>query len=152
MIYIIDANNLAGRLGILRENDFFSHAMFVIGSRKDTHESIEKLRQYSKDLEPDFAIFTALTPFPGTQYYKMAKENNWIKDTNYSNYDMAHAIMPTETLSKKEVQYELWKCYHDFYGSFTKNIAGVFSKNKLKRTLYRHLAGQFVLTKLRRLI
>jgi len=34
----------------------------------------------------------------------------------------------------------------------TKNIAGVFSKNKLKRTLYRHMAGQSVLKKLEYLI
>ena len=137
---------------LLRDNDIFSHAMFVIGSRRDTHESIERLNQFSIDLEPDFAIYTALTPFPGTVYYEAAKKNGWIEDTNYSNYDMAHAIMPTETLSRREVQHELWKCYHSFYGSYIKNIAGVFSKNKLKRTLYRHMAGQHVLKKFRRLI
>ncbi|KYK21905.1 cobalamin-binding protein [Thermoplasmatales archaeon SG8-52-2] len=137
---------------VLNDNDVFSHAMFVIGSRKDTHESIGQLREFSIDLAPDFAIYTALTPFPGTIYFETAKRNGWIDDFNYSNYDMAHAIMPTETLSRKEVQEELWKCYSNFYGSYRRNIAGFFSKNKLKRTLYRHMAGQHVLTKLRRLI
>ena len=65
---------------------------------------------------------------------------------------MIHAIMPTETLTKKEVQKELLKCYQTFYGSIHKGIAGILSKNKLKRTVYRHMAGQFVLSKLRRLI
>jgi anaerobic magnesium-protoporphyrin IX monomethyl ester cyclase len=137
---------------ILREHDVFSHAMFVIGSRQDTHESIEKLRQFSIDLMPDFAIYTALTPFPGTIYFEKAKRNNWIEDYNYANYDMAHAVMSTETLTKTEVQEELWRCYRTFYGSYYRNIKGVFSKNKLKRTLYRHMAGQHVLTKFRRLI
>jgi len=137
---------------ILRDNDVFSHAMFVTGARRDTHESIERLRQFSLDLEPDFAIYTALTPFPGTMYFDTAKKNGWIEDTNYANYDMAHAIMSTESLSRKEVQQELWKCYQTFYGSYIRNIAGVFSRNKFKRTLYRHMAGQHVLTKFRRLI
>ena len=137
---------------LLRDNDIFSHAMFVTGTRRDTHESIEILRQFSLDINPDFAIYTTLTPFPGTIYYETAKKNGWIEDTNYSNYDMAHAIMPTETLTRKEVQEELWRCYQEFYGSYSKNIAGVFSKNKLKRTLYRHMAGQHVLRKFRRLI
>jgi anaerobic magnesium-protoporphyrin IX monomethyl ester cyclase len=137
---------------IMNQNDIFSQAMFVIGARKDTHESIERLREYSNELTPDIAIYTALTPFPGTIYYEIAKKNGWIEDTNYSNYDMAHAIMPTDTLTRKEVQEELWRCYKTFYGSVTKNISGVFSKNKLKRTLYRHMAGQFVVEKLRRLI
>ena len=137
---------------ILKQNDVFSQAMFVIGGRRDTHESIEQLRLYSLDLTPDIAIYTALTPFPGTVYYETAKKNGWIQDTNYTNYDMAHAIMPTETLTRKEVQEELWRCYRTFYGSLTKNILGVLAKNKLKRTMYQHMAGQFVLEKFRRLI
>ncbi len=136
----------------LKQNDIFAQAMFVIGSRRDTHQSIENLRQFSIDLAPDFAIYTTLTPFPGTIYYETAKKNRWIEDYNYSNYDMVHAIMPTETLTRKEVQEELLRCYKTFYGSIHKSIAGVFSKNKLKRTVYRHMAGQFVLSKLRRLI
>jgi anaerobic magnesium-protoporphyrin IX monomethyl ester cyclase len=137
---------------VMNQNDIFSQAMFVIGARKDTHESIERLREYSQELHPDIAIYTALTPFPGTIYYEKAKKNGWIEDNNYSNYDMAHAIMSTESLTKRDVQEELWRCYRSFYGSVTKNIAGVLSKNKLKRTLYRHMAGQFVLEKFRRLI
>jgi len=124
----------------------------VIGGRRDTHESIERLRQYSVDLSPDFAIYTALTPFPGTVYYETAKKNGWIVDTNYTNYDMTHVIMPTETLTRKEVQEELWRCYRTFYGSLTRGITGVLSKNKLKRIMYQHMAGQYVLEKLRRLI
>lgn len=139
-------------MNTLNENDIFSHAMFVIGSRNDNHESIEGLRNFSSDLNPDFAIYTALTPFPGTVYFDTAKQNGWIEDFNYANYDMAHAIMPTKYLSRNEVQEELWKCYRHFYGSTRKNIAGFFSKNKLKRTLYRHMAGQHVLAKFRRLI
>jgi anaerobic magnesium-protoporphyrin IX monomethyl ester cyclase len=137
---------------LLRQHDIFAQAMFVIGGRKDTHESIERIRQYSQDINADLAIYTALTPFPGTSFYEAAKQNGWIQDTNYTNYDMTHAIMPTETLTRQEVQEELWRCYHSYYGSITKGVAGVFAKNKLKRTVYRHMAGQHVLTKLRRLI
>jgi anaerobic magnesium-protoporphyrin IX monomethyl ester cyclase len=139
-------------MNVMKHNDIFSQAMFVIGSRSDTHESIEALRQFSHDIESDLAIYTVLTPFPGTTYYETAKANGWIQDTNYTNYDMTHAIMPTETLTRKEIQEELWRCYQSFYGSVSKNLASVLSTNKLKRTLYRHMAGQFVLEKLRRLI
>jgi len=137
---------------IMKEKDIFSQAMFVIGARRDTRESIDRLRQYSIDIAPDFAIYTALTPFPGTVYYETAKKNGWIEDTNYTNYDMTHAVMPTETLTRKDVQEELWRCYQTFYGSLTRGIIGVLAKNKLKRNMYQHMAGQFVLGKLRRLI
>lgn len=148
----VDPSDAYTAMKVLNEHDIFSQAMFVIGSRSDTHESIERLRQFSQDIAPDFSIYTALTPFPGTSYFEIAKKNGWIEDMNYAHYDMSHAIMPTETLTRQEVQEELWRCYRGFYSSYARNIAGVFSKNKLKRTLYRHMAGQHVLTKLRDLI
>lgn len=148
----ITTTNAYDAMKVMKANDIFSQAMLVIGARTDTHESIEALRQYSQDLQSDLCIYTVLTPFPGTSYYETARANGWIQDTNYTNYDMAHAIMPTETLTRKEVQEELWRCYKTFYGNIPKNIAGFFSRNKLKRTLYQHMAGQYVLEKFRRLI
>jgi len=148
----IDPSDAYKAVKILNQNDIFSHAMFVIGTRNDTEESIEHLRQFSMDIDSDLSIYTVLTPFPGTAYYEEADRNGWIQDRDYANYDMAHAIMPTETLTQSEVQREFYKCYRTFYGSYRKNLAGIFSRKKLTRTMYRHMASQRVLSKLRRLI
>ncbi|MFQ5911195.1 MAG: B12-binding domain-containing radical SAM protein, partial [Thermoplasmata archaeon] len=136
---------------ILNDNDIFTQSMLVIGSRRDTAESIRELREFSLDLDTHLAIYTVLTPFPGTEVYDNALRSGWLEDKNYANYDMAHAIMPTETLSRLEVQEELYRCYRGFYGSIRRNIAGLFSKNKIKRRAYRHMAGKSVLRSLRRL-
>ena len=136
----------------LKERDVFAQAMMVIGSRQDTTESIERLRQFSFDLDSDLNVYTTLTPFPGTEVFDEARENGWLEEQNYANYDMSHAIMPTETLSRKDVQEELFQCYREFYGSAVRNIRGIFSKNEIKRRAYRHMAGQKVLKTLRSLI
>jgi len=136
----------------LEKNGIFSHAMFVIGGRKDTKESITQLREFADELDPDFAIFTALTPFPGTEIHEEAKRNGWIEDLNLAHYDMAHAIMPTETLSRIEVQEELYGCYRSFYGSWKRRLGGLFASNKLKRRLYRHMMGQGVIRQFENLI
>lgn len=148
----VKASDAPRAVKTLRENDIFAQAMFVIGARRDTAESIRRLRQFSLDLDTDLAIYTCLTPYPGTEVYEEAKGKGWIEDTNYANYDMAHAIMPTETLSRSEVQKELFNCYRDFYGSVSRNVAGIFSKNKIKRRAYRHMAGRRVLAALRNVI
>ena len=137
---------------ILNDNDIFSQCMFVIGSRKDTAMSIEQLRQFSLDLDTGLAIYTVLTPYPGTEVYERALRDGLIEDTNYAHYDMIHAIMPTETLSRREVQEELYHCYRDFYGSISRNIKGFFSKNEIERRVHRHMAGKGVLSSMRRLI
>ncbi len=127
---------------LLRENDIFVHAMFIIGERKDTAESIAGLREFANDLNPDLAIFGILTPFPGTKIFEEAKRNGWIEDFNWAHYDMVHAIMSTETLSREEVQKELYKCYRSFFGSWSRRLGGIFSTNELKRRVYRYMATQ----------
>ena len=147
----IAPNTALEAVRLLKENDIFTHAMFIIGERKDTRESIAELKLFVKMMDPDFVIYTVLTPFPGIEFYDEAKENGWIEDTNLSHYDMAHAVMGTETLSRKELQQEYYECYYSFYGSWGKRIKGILSTNTLKRRLNIHMAGQNILVELRRL-
>jgi len=137
---------------LLKENDIFAHAMFIIGERKDTIESIVDLREFVNELDPDFAIFAVLTPFPGTELFEEAKRNGWIEDFNWSHYDMVHAIMPTETLSRKEVQEELYKCYRSFYGSLGRRLQGLFSENEMKRRVYWYMAFRGIVRQFKKLL
>jgi len=133
----------------LKQNDIFAQAMFIIGERKDTAESIASLRVFANELDPDFAIFATLTPFPGTKLFDEAQRYGWIEDFNWSNYDMVHAIMPTETLSRKEVQEELYKCYRSFYGSWNRRVKGLFAGNELKRRIHWYMLGRGIIAQLR---
>jgi anaerobic magnesium-protoporphyrin IX monomethyl ester cyclase len=136
---------------LLKKSDIFSQGMFIIGQRRDTKESISNLRQFANDLDPDLAIFAVLTPFPGTAVYEEAKQNGWIHDWNWANYDMVHAIMPTESLTAKEVQEELYLCYRSFFGSWNRRIRGLFSSKTLKRRLYRYMASQGIVNQVKSL-
>jgi anaerobic magnesium-protoporphyrin IX monomethyl ester cyclase len=137
---------------LLKHHDIFAQAMFIIGERQDTHESIENLRRFANEIDPDFAIFATLTPFPGTELYDQAKQQGWIEDENWTHYDMIHAIMPTQTLSRDALQNELYKCYQSFYGSWTRRLKGVFSKNVLRRRIYWYMVRQGILHQLKSLI
>lgn len=135
----------------LKENGIFSQATIIIGERKDTTESIVDLRKYVDDINPDLAIFMILTPFPGAKLYEISKRHGWLEEENWANYDMSHAIMPTETLSRNEVQKELYRCYRGFYGSTSRKLSGIFSRNPIKRRTYRYMVGQGILAELRNL-
>jgi anaerobic magnesium-protoporphyrin IX monomethyl ester cyclase len=147
-ITLEDAKNA---VRLLKENDIFAHAMFIVGGRKDTHKSIAGLKEFANELDPDFAMFGALTPFPGTETFEEAKRNGWIKDFNWSHYDMIHAIMATETLSKEKVQEELYECYRSFYGSWARRLQGLFSSNGMKRRVSWYMAGRGIISQLKAL-
>jgi anaerobic magnesium-protoporphyrin IX monomethyl ester cyclase len=136
---------------LLKGNGIFAQAMFIIGHRKDTAESIASLREFANELDPDFVIFAILTPFPGTGIFEEGKKNGWIEDFNWSNYDMVHAIMPTETLSLKQVQEELYECYRSFYGSWKRRFQGILSGNELKRRIFWYMARKGILSQLKTL-
>lgn len=139
-------------LRVLKDNDIFAQATLIVGHRRDTHESIEGLRRFVEVIDPDLAIFMILTPFPGTELYEEALRNNWIEDWNWANYDMIHAIMPTEALSTQEVQEELYECYRGFYGRFSRQVKGFFSSNRFKRKTYRYMASRSLIRQLRGLV
>ena len=141
-----------GAVRLLKQNGIFSQATCIIGERKDSHESIEGLRQFVNELDPDLAIFMILTPFPGTDLYEEAKLNGWIRNWNWADYDMVHAVMPTESLSIEQLQHELYKCYRSFFGSWSRRIEGFFSKNSVKRRVYRYMVRQSVLNQLKSLV
>ena len=147
----IDPEDAKTAVKLLKENDIFAHAMFIVGERKDSAESIANLREFVNDLDPDLAIFAILTPFPGTEVFEEAKRNGWIEDSNWANYDMVHAIMPTETLSRKEVQEELYKCYRSFFGSWSRRLKGLFSTNEIKRRVYWYMATRGIVRQFRSL-
>jgi anaerobic magnesium-protoporphyrin IX monomethyl ester cyclase len=147
-----NVGDAARAVEVLKRSDILSQAMMVIGSRQDTHRSIAATRDYALSLDSDLTIFTVLTPFPGTSVQEVAERNGWIEDRNFAHYDMVHAIMPTETLSRQEVQGELLDCYRSIYGSVARNLRGLFSDNTIKKRAYRHMAGRGVIGKLRRLV
>ena len=148
----ITAEDSKRAVKLLRENDIFAQAMLIIGERKDTAKSIANLREFVNELDPDFAIFAILTPFPGTEIFAEAKKNGWIEDFNWSHYDMVHAIMPTETLSREEVQEELYECYRSFYGSWKRRLQGLFSGNKLRRRINWYMAGRGIVKQFKTLV
>jgi anaerobic magnesium-protoporphyrin IX monomethyl ester cyclase len=148
----ITTNDALHAVRLLQHQDIFAQAMFIIGERHDTLESIESLRQFADNLDPDFAIFATLTPFPGTELYDQAKQQGWIEDENWSHYDMIHAIMPTETITREALQNELYKCYQRFYGSWPRRLKGILSKNTLRRRIYGYMVKQGILRQLKALI
>lgn len=147
----ITAKDSEKAVQLLKQNDIFAQTTLIIGERNDSEESIEQLREFVNEMDPDLAIFMILTPFPGTKIYEEAKRNSWIEDTNWAHYDMVHAIMPTEHLTRMEVQEQLYECYRSFYGSIPRRLKGLFSSNKLKRKTYRYLASRGVMQELKRL-
>jgi anaerobic magnesium-protoporphyrin IX monomethyl ester cyclase len=125
-------------VNLLKENDILAQTTAIIGHRQDSAESIEAFRKWIDEVDPDIAVFMTMTPYPGTPIYNEALEKGWMTDPRWSRFDMVHAIMPTEHLTRDEVQKELFATYRAFYG-WRRRIGGTLAINEVKRAYYRHM-------------
>ena len=89
---------------------------FVMGLPGETEETIDKTIAFSKKLPLDIANFAVGTPYPGTDFYKEAKQNNWLETTNWEDFDQNYStIVNYEHLSAKQIKAGIKKAYIAWY-------------------------------------
>jgi len=101
---------------ILEKNGIMIWAAHIIGNLGDTYEDVEALIKMSKELPIDIAQYTVLTPFPGTDLYQLAIENNLIDEFDFTEYFECEPPMHTPHLSRIEIMELEIKAYMKFYG------------------------------------
>ena len=125
-------------IDLLKEHDILAQTTAIIGDRSESSETLEAFREWIDDIDPDIAVFMTMTPFPGTPMYEEALAKGWLEGVQWDQFDMIHATMPTEHLTSREVQKELYKTYRSFY-SWGRRIRGTLSSNKVKKRYFRHM-------------
>ncbi|MCX7667472.1 MAG: B12-binding domain-containing radical SAM protein [Atribacterota bacterium] len=100
---------------------------FILGSLKDTKDTIKKTIELVRNINPDIVQFSLLTPFPGTSIYDEFLQERRLLSTNWSLFDGAHPIIKLDTLKPKELRRLLLRAYFEFYkkGRFSEVLSFV---------------------------
>lgn len=69
-----------------RENGILIHGCFMVGNMGETSQTMEETLQYAKRILPDSAQFYFVHPYPGTDYYKWAKDNAVLLTEDYTQW------------------------------------------------------------------
>lgn len=88
---------------------------FMLGNPGETEETIKKTIKYAIYLDPDLVSFNITTPYPGTEMYKWAEQNNYLIHKNWSEYNLAKPVMELPTISSAKVLEYYKKAYRQFY-------------------------------------
>jgi radical SAM superfamily enzyme YgiQ (UPF0313 family) len=84
-------------------------AGFMIGFPEDTEESIDRVRIYAQMLNPTFANFNVVTPYPGTEFFERMKDR--IADFDYSRYTVYHPVLRYDHLTPGQLAWWHEMCY-----------------------------------------
>lgn len=115
----------------------FRQATFVTGIRNESAGSMKKLGKFSRKVHLDFAAYHPLTPWPGTALWDEANKKGWLKERDFSKFDMFFPVMSSEYLSQEEISKLSQKLYKDFVlKQPLRYIKGLVSFYPIRRRLH----------------
>jgi radical SAM superfamily enzyme YgiQ (UPF0313 family) len=88
-------------------------AGFMIGFPEDTEQRIKDVLNYARKLNPTYANFNIVTPYPGTPFFNEIKEQ--IADLDFAKYDVYHAVLKYQHLTPERVMALHGLCFEKFY-------------------------------------
>jgi anaerobic magnesium-protoporphyrin IX monomethyl ester cyclase len=100
-------------IAVCRKLGIRTVAGFMIGFPDDTPESIRGVERYARRLNPTFANFNIVTPYPGTEF--AAQNRARIADLDYSRYSSYSPVLNYVNLSSKEIVRFHARCFNSFY-------------------------------------
>ncbi|PIR00668.1 MAG: B12-binding domain-containing radical SAM protein [Nitrospinae bacterium CG11_big_fil_rev_8_21_14_0_20_45_15] len=128
---------------ICHEVGLDTHAHMIFGGPGETNESVANTLKFIKDIDPTTASFGILTPYPGTEHFKMVQEK-FPEIMNGTDADMetlhttAYYSQALCDLSHKELNNVIGKAYRSFYfrpSYILKWLKKIDSKDELLRLI-----------------
>lgn len=128
---------------LTKEVGILVHGCFMIGGIGETRETAKQTINLAKELKPDTLQFSAMTPYPGTEFYQWCKTNNYIIAKDWINWiDEAGeqtAIIEYPDLPQKEivslVDKGLYKSFYFTPGVWIHHLLSIRSFDDLKRKI-----------------
>ncbi|MDG2206676.1 MAG: radical SAM protein [Pirellulales bacterium] len=98
---------------LCRELGIRTVAGFMVGFPEDTEQSILDVLAYARGVNPTYANFNIVTPYPGTEFFNQVKGQ--IEDFDFSHYSVYEPILKYEHLTRDQVADLHAKCMRGFY-------------------------------------
>ena len=83
----IDLDKIGGIVRNCRKCGIKTLATFSIGLMGETEEDIKQTAGFVRDLAVDSIQVSIATPYPGTRFFRSAKEKGLLQDINWIRYD-----------------------------------------------------------------
>ena len=90
-------------------------ASCVIGMPEDTKATINKTIDFVNGLNPNYALYSLATPYPGTKFYNENFKKNLIVIRDWSKYTLLNPVLETIDCSSEELRSIQKKAFIKFY-------------------------------------
>ncbi len=103
----------------IKELKGFATGSFILGFPWETIDDMRKTIDFAIKLDPAYAQFTVLTPYPGTPLFELAVKNNLIVDWNWEHYTTIKPVMRGFHFTAEQLGKMIMYAYRKFYIRFS---------------------------------
>jgi radical SAM superfamily enzyme YgiQ (UPF0313 family) len=106
-------------------------AYFILGIPMETFEQSLRTIELAKQLNPDYAQFSILSPYRGTKLYEEARAKGWYAEVEANNpfdKDQKRPVLLSENWSADALKEILRRAHKEFYfrpGYILKMLGGI---------------------------
>jgi radical SAM superfamily enzyme YgiQ (UPF0313 family) len=95
---------------------FHTQCGFMLGNPGDTKETINRTIDFALELDPVIAMFFILTPYPGTEAYRIYMEGR-VRHPDWSDFVLSNArpLIEPQGLTKEDLKRLIKKAHMKFY-------------------------------------
>jgi len=100
-------------VALCRELGVRTVAGFMIGFPEDNEKAIRDVYRYAKAVNPTWANFNIVTPYPGTEFFHLVKDQ--IANFDFSQYSVYNPVMKYQHLTPERVAELHSECFQKYY-------------------------------------
>lgn len=111
----IDSEKVRRAVTLARKYGIRVICSFIIGAPMERKEEMRATLKFALELDPDYAQFSVLTPYPGTEIFDEAERKGWILSRNFDDFTAGKPVLKNFFMSPQEISRFLKYCYLRFY-------------------------------------
>ena len=121
------------------------HGCFVVGLPGETEETAKKTIDFALSLDCDTVQFSGAVPFPGTEFFRLAEENGWLKTHDWQMWlgkGEQKGVVDYPGISEERINYYVDLGLRKFYFRPSFMVKFLLNTHSLS-DLYRKLRGGY---------
>jgi radical SAM superfamily enzyme YgiQ (UPF0313 family) len=141
-----DLEDIISCIRTVRYHGIHIHGMFVLGAETDDVETIHETVAFAENLGIDTLQIVILTPLPGTPLFNDMMKSGRLLHTDWSKYDVQHAVFKPRLMSPATLQIETLKAMRRFYSwkyvfrhlarlNFHYTVIGIYGKRVVDKSI-----------------
>ena len=90
-------------------------ASMTLGMPGESKTTIDETIGFAKRVNPDYALFSLATPYPGTKFYELASKMGLIRIKDWTHFTLLTPVIETVDLTLRELQDTQREAFKEFY-------------------------------------